>query len=142
MKPIPPTAETLALRTDFSDEAVWKEVCEAITEPVGEHGYRAYVEFVSDPEFAGMIPEDVAAALQEDNDSVRTFAFIIDSTTITDPEHPVQVVDAVDDPGRTFRVIPSECWGVQNNLSIGNMDFETFADAADAGNVFRGFPVE
>ena len=45
-----------------------------------------------------------------------------------------------DEPGRTFRVIPSEMWSVENNLSIANMDFAEFADAVDEDGVFRGFP--
>ncbi|MGF1568782.1 MAG: hypothetical protein ACFCVD_12050 [Nodosilinea sp.] len=45
-----------------------------------------------------------------------------------------------DEPGRTFRVIPREMWGVENNLSISNMDYYEFADSTDADGVFRGFP--
>jgi uncharacterized protein DUF6924 len=30
-------------------------------------------------------------------------------------------------------------WGVENNLSLANMDFEEFADSVDADGVFRGF---
>jgi hypothetical protein len=50
-----------------------------------------------------------------------------------------QTEDMYHDPGRTFRVIPSEMWGVENNLSLSNMDFFEFADAADEDGVFRGF---
>ena len=49
-------------------------------------------------------------------------------------------MDLLGEPGRTFRVIPSEIWGVENNLSIANMGFEEFADAVDSDGVFRGFP--
>jgi len=64
----------------------------------------------------------------------------VDRVALTDPEHPILVVDLMDQPGRTFRVIPSEAWGVENNLSIANMGFEEFAEAADEDGVFRGFP--
>ena len=50
------------------------------------------------------------------------------------------VVDLYDEPGRTFRVIPRELWGVENNLSLANMDYSDFADNVDADGVFRGFP--
>ena len=63
----------------------------------------------------------------------------MDHSTFADPEHPVLVVDLYSDPGRTFRVIPSQMWGVENNLSLANMDFEEFADAVDKDGVFRGF---
>ncbi|WP_435828452.1 DUF6924 domain-containing protein, partial [Nocardia testacea] len=41
--------------------------------------------------------------------------------------------------GRTVRILPSQMWGIENNLSIANMDFQDFADAADPDGVFRGF---
>jgi len=69
-----------------------------------------------------------------------TFVFIVDHIALTHPDHPIQVVDLYTEPGRVFRVIPSEMWAVQNNLSIANMDFEDFADAVDQDGIFRGFP--
>jgi hypothetical protein len=61
-------------------------------------------------------------------------------TARSHPDLPILVVDLYDDPGRTFRVIPSEMWGVENKLSIANMGFEEFADAVDGDGIFRGFP--
>jgi hypothetical protein len=37
-----------------------------------------------------------------------------------------------------FRVVPEEIWAPENNLRIANLDFADFANAADAGGVFRG----
>jgi len=54
--------------------------------------------------------------------SGQSFVFIADRFAITNREHPVLVVDLVEEPGRTFRVVPSEAWGVENNLSLANMD--------------------
>jgi hypothetical protein len=31
-------------------------------------------------------------------------------------------------------------WGIENNLSIANMDFEEFAENVDDDGIFRGFP--
>jgi hypothetical protein len=42
--------------------------------------------------------------------------------------------------GRTFRVIPSEMWDVENNLSLANMDFPEFAGSTGPDGIFRGFP--
>ena len=63
-----------------------------------------------------------------------------DRITLAQPNYPILVVDLYDQPGQTFRVIPAEMWGVENNLSIANMDFEEFADAVDQDGIFRGFP--
>jgi hypothetical protein len=48
-------------------------------------------------------------------------------------------MDLSDEPGRAFRV-PARCFpDVSANLSIANMDFSEFADAADGSGTFRGF---
>ena len=41
--------------------------------------------------------------------------------------------------GATLRVVPSEMWSIQNNLTISNMDWEEFADNVDDDGVLRGF---
>jgi tetratricopeptide (TPR) repeat protein len=134
---IPATNNTLALRTDFSDESAWKSICAAIRRPDDKFGFTANVDFVSDPQYDGLTAEQLLFVSA--TDSLRTFAFIIDRTALSHPDHPILVVDMHDEPGRTFRVIPSEMWTVENNLSIANMDFEDFTDALDQEGVFRGF---
>jgi hypothetical protein len=74
------------------------------------------------------------------SDAGLHFILVADRLALTSPEHPVLVVDVAREPGRTFRVVPSAAWSVENNLSLANMDFEEFADAVDEGGVFRGFP--
>jgi hypothetical protein len=49
------------------------------------------------------------------------------------------VVDLYENSGSEFRAIPSMIQGIENNLSIANMDFEEFANAVDESGVFRGF---
>ncbi|MFC5219718.1 DUF6924 domain-containing protein [Streptomyces coerulescens] len=38
-----------------------------------------------------------------------------------------------------LRVIAEELWSIENNISLANMDWEEFVDAADDDGVFRGF---
>jgi hypothetical protein len=135
MKSIPVTENSSVLRTDFSDESAWQRVCAAIEQPVGE--FRAYVDFISDPDFAGLTPDELASACS--SDLQHSFAFVIDHIALSDSDNPILVVDLGEEPGRTFRVIPSVVWGVENNLSLANMDFAEFADAVDPDGVFRGF---
>lgn len=136
MKYLPESENALVLRTDFSDEAAWEAVCAAIRQPVGE--FKAYVEIVSDPKYEGLTAEQLPALVPQGSN--HSFVFLVDRLALSHPERPVLVVDLYENPGRTFRVIPSEMGDVENNLSIANMDFEEFADAADADGVFRGFP--
>jgi tetratricopeptide (TPR) repeat protein len=131
-KKIPATENALALRTDFSDEAAWKSLCTTIQDPKAD--FVANVDFISDPEYDGLTADQLPSLV----DSSVTFAFIIDRMALTHPEHPVLVIDLHGKHGRTFRVIPSALWAVENNLSIANMDFEEFADAVDENGIFRG----
>jgi hypothetical protein len=136
MKDLPDSNDALVVRIDFSDDAAWARVRTEIEAPAGE--FRAYVSFVSDPAFAGLSISALTSIAQRG--PYRSFMFIVDRLSLTEPEHPILVLDLADKPGRTFRVVPREIWGVENNLSIANMDFEEFADSADADGVFRGFP--
>jgi hypothetical protein len=135
LKSIAEIENSLVLRTDYSNEAVWQAVCAAIMDPNNE--FEANVDFVSDPQYAGLKAERLQSVLPEE--LALSFAFIMDDVAVSVPEHPILVVDLQNEPGRTFRVVPSAVWAVENNLSIANMDFSEFAGAVDAGGVFRGF---
>ena len=63
--------------------------------------------------------------------------FVADATAMSAAEHHLLVLDPANPDGQTFRVIPSEAWGVENNLAIANMDYSEFADAADPDGVPR-----
>jgi hypothetical protein len=137
VKPLPKTKHSLVLRTDFSDDDAWDAVCTAIQAPY-EEGFKAYVDCVSDPAYAGMTVEQLVALAPKGGD--LRFAFLVDRVTLISPEQPVLVVDLYDEPGQSFRVIPREMWGVENNLSLANMDYCEFAASVDPDGVFRGFP--
>lgn len=66
--------------------------------------------------------------------------FIADSTTLTRTDHPVLVLDLLEEDRRPFRCIPAELRGIGNNLNIADMDWAEFADTADENSVFRGLP--
>lgn len=138
LRPRLPESEcSLVIRTDFSDEAAWERICDLIQQPRTDEGFQASVECISDPSCSRLTPHGVASVLP--SDSERTFVFLVDTRAVTDPEHPVLVVDLLEDPGRSFRVIPAEAWGVENNLRLANMDFADFAESVDEDHVFRGF---
>jgi uncharacterized protein DUF6924 len=64
---------------------------------------------------------------------------VADAVTMGAPEPSLLVVDLFEEPGRTFRAVPSAIQSIENNLSIANMDFWEFADNVDADGVFRDF---
>jgi hypothetical protein len=116
----------------------------------GPDGFGPYVEPVSDPRWAGATWQAVKEAAPADAANGPSVLFIADSITFESSEHPIQVVDLEDKylsvaefpeiAGRTpFRSVPSALWSVENNLDVGNMDWEDFAGPVGGDGVFRGF---
>lgn len=136
MPRLPDSDLALVVRTDFSDDEAWDRICHEVETPVGK--FRARVSFVDDRAFEGLTPDEVLTLAQ--NSGYRTFLFVVDGESLRNPEHTILVLDLMDEAGRTFRVIPSEMWAVENNLSLCNMDFFEFADNTGADHIFRGFP--
>ena len=136
MSGLPKTKKSIVLRTDFTDDAVWSDVCSAISTPAGK--FRVSVEFVSDPQFDRLTVDRLLDLVPPS--SKKTFIFLVDEQTISDPEHPILTVDLFQDKGRTFRVIPAQLAAVENNLAIANMDWEDFALNTDKDGVFRRLP--
>ena len=128
---------SLVVRTDFSDEAAWDWLREEIVKPVGPDRFQAYVDFVDDRAYAGATPERLVAQFAR---NARPFLIVADSVAMAHPEHLLLVLDLLEVPGRTFRAPPSRIQGIENNLSIANMDFEDFATYTDDAGIFRGFP--
>lgn len=134
----PSTDDSLLIRTDFSDDDAWRAVCAAASALTRDHEFQAYLECIDDRQLDGATVDTLLALVPYD------YFFVADTRTMTDPEHPILAVDNGDPelgvkPGTTFRVVPSELYGPENNLSEANMDFEEFANATDADGVFRGF---
>jgi hypothetical protein len=127
---------TPVIRTNFSDDATWKKIKREVTAR-NLMGFSANVQFFDDPQYDGVSGLELLQRIP-DPDAYGCI-FVTDATTMTDDEHPVLVLDPFNPEGKTFRVIPSELWGVENNLSLANMDYSEFADAADPDGVFRGF---
>jgi len=143
------------IRTDFSSDAEWSEIRSLISSPQQDGGmeFFAYVYFVDSEKFAGLEPHDVVLSLPNEYDGF--FCFVVDRETIANPEHPILAIGFCPSDDRsydrlpsetppadvaTFRALPSQIQGIENNLSIANMDFEDFADSVQADGIFRGFP--
>ncbi|OQQ15517.1 hypothetical protein B0675_26505 [Streptomyces sp. M41(2017)] len=121
------------LRTDFGDDGAWDAVRAALD------GY-CHATYVSELRFAcvgvrALVDEEAAA----DEEAQIIHVFLADAATMGDTNHPLLAVDLSDEPGRTFRLPAQWFPDVSANLSIANMDFADFADAADESGTFRGF---
>jgi hypothetical protein len=137
MLTLPSTNDPIVLRTDFSNEKEWKTICGEIVTPNPEFGLIPNVVFASDTSFQDYTEEQLLS------DSTSTynhaFIFIVDKITMTDTEHPILCLGLKHNRGLKLRTMPSEMWGIENNLSISNMDFEEFSSAVDKDGIFRGF---
>lgn len=128
--------EPLVIRTYFSNESDWVKTSEKFIANY-EMGFRAYLNLINDKIFEGFTELNFVQG--EFGDYKHGFIFLADSITLEDEENPLLCIDLQDVIGRTFRVIPSELWSVENNLSINNMEFESFYSICDKDGVFRGF---
>ena len=139
MRQLSQSATPLVIRTDFENEQAWAAICERIRAPVHERSYTfyAHVDFLDDTEFRNLTLEDLLALLPSGYG--HSFLFVVDSVAADHREHPILVVDVGESRGRSFRAIPSQVQGIENNLSTANMDFEEFAQAVDSDGIFRGF---
>ena len=151
----PPTEhDPWVIRTDFSSESGWTKVHELIAAPQKEAGmeFYAHVRYVNDEKYRNKEPHDLVVSLPDDYPEM--FCFIVDRECIENQEHPVLVVGFYpsdnesfaqqprDTPSAgmaTFRALPAQIQGIQNNLSIANMDFEEFANSVADDDIFRGF---
>lgn len=137
MKPLPNSKYPLVLRTDYSDPAAWRKIVSIIRKPVSVFKFLANVDFLDDSNYEDLDKSQLLDMLARNYK--HSFIFVVDRSTVASPEYPILVVDLYESPGREFRAIPSEIQGIENNLSIANMDFDEFARAVDEDGVFRGF---
>jgi hypothetical protein len=138
---LPDTWSVPVVRADFSDDGVWVRITEKIAEPTVE-GFGADVEFVEDPALTGLDEAALAAGYPRAYPHAyrHPVLFVVDAVAVTEPEHPLLVVNlnaGVD--VAPFRALPRQVQGIQNNLSLANMDYVEFARSAEADGVFRGF---
>jgi hypothetical protein len=133
MNELPQTDDTLLIRTDFSDEEAWQALATAVATP-NEDDFRAYVHVVDDPAYRDLAPEQIAALAPD-----SLLLFVVDKAALTSPGRPVLALYLTEDGREHVRVVVEELWSIENNLSLANMDWEEFTEAADEDGVFRGF---
>lgn len=122
------------VRTCFADEPAWRDVCVRATTPTVE-GFLGHCELVSDPGFEGASPEELLALLP----AHMRFVFIADEFTMADEGRPLLACSRDPEEGTRFRVVVDLLWCAENNLTLYNMDWRDFVDAAAPSGVLRGF---
>ncbi|MDZ7910853.1 MAG: hypothetical protein U5O16_37090 [Rhodococcus sp. (in: high G+C Gram-positive bacteria)] len=133
-----PPGVSLLVRTDFSDDGLWQEVLLSTVDEEEEAPFFPQFTVVDDRQFENLAIDELLGLVGPD----RSFIFLADSQTMTNPEHPLLLVDTgsaeYDSPGRTVRVTQPGIESVSSGLSLGNSDFISFIESADADGVYRG----
>ncbi|MGX1541565.1 DUF6924 domain-containing protein [Streptomyces adustus] len=105
----------LIVRTDYDDEAGWRAVVAEVSQACGTDGEsEAFVHLVDDPAWAGAAPDAVRAAVSRDDH--LSVVFVADAATMRSAHHALLALDLDYD--------------VHANLSLANVDFDEFAEAA------------
>jgi hypothetical protein len=136
MKPISTSEQAVMIRTDYSDPAAWETIIAAAQ--AAEDPFMFNMQVVDDRDYDGASVQDLMTALGKDYP--HSFFVIADKRSVTDPDHPLLVVDLLEERGREFRTVPSQVASIDNNLSIANMGFGEFAGVVDETGIFRGIP--
>ncbi|MER6375525.1 hypothetical protein ABT255_45975 [Streptomyces mirabilis] len=130
---------TLLIRTDFSDHAAWQVLHTAIRTP-NEDGFLANVHVVDDPAYRDLTTEQVVSLAP----AGAFLVLVADRAALVTAEMPLLAVyrpheEEAEEGHAELRVIAEELWGIENNISLANMDWEDFVHAVDDDGVFRGF---
>lgn len=133
---IPASDEPIVVRTDLRDGVLWQKIILEMISP-DEFGFTAKVAFIEKPDLSKIPVQSIAT--DTGSKYQWSFIFIADSLTMVHPEHPLLCVGLKSNSGKTFRFVPSAMAGIENNLSISNMDFEDFMYATEPDGIFRGF---
>jgi hypothetical protein len=124
--PLPAGEAPLLVRTDFTDDRSWRALVDTLdrlgqdTDETVELG----AVVVDELAFEHLQPQQVPALVPPDEHTVMVA--LADATTLTDPAHPLLVVDLYDTPGQVTRVPVAEAGSMAANLEISNMDFADF----------------
>jgi hypothetical protein len=138
---LPETWSVPVVRADFSEVRAWRWIVKEVS-TLTEEGFGADVEFVEDRTLEGL--DEVAIVTTYPRLYPRQYRhpvlFVVDSVAISAPEHVLLVVNLNTGVNAgPFRTLPRQVQGIQNNLSLANMDYIEFARSVGTDGVFRGF---
>jgi hypothetical protein len=97
VKPLRSPSTAFVLRTSFSDPSAWGAIRTAVEAPTPIDGFLAYVQFVDDAAYEGMVKDQVVDLFR--GRVGHTFVIVADDTSMTAAEHHLLVIDLAREPG-------------------------------------------
>jgi hypothetical protein len=146
----------LVVRTDFTDEAAWRELIEGLEVSATDDNPADSCRVLNAPELHGASTDKILSSLMRAVE-VRNRISVIsvaDSIMSAKEHHALLAVatatrevlgnsfyESMVEFGREFRTVPAGVHEINTNLALANMDFEEFASFAgqDPEGVFRSF---
>lgn len=116
------------IRTDFSDDTSWEALVQA-TVAGNDTGFAAVFDVIEDEELDGADAEALIDRFPDD-----PVLYVADEHAMGDQRWEILCVEA--DSGAEFRVRAADIWVVENNLSLGNADFDEMLEQVDEEGVF------
>lgn len=123
--------EELFVRTDFSDDDLWDEACEA----VDMSQFDLDTIFVDDRSYDGLGGDVLRTHVPIGFEGSALYVF--DTTALDSTEHAMLVIGLHDMVGRHFRATVDRLYLVSGLLGRGNKGFLEFIAACDDDGVFR-----
>lgn len=137
MRRLPRVNDSLLVRTDFSDNRAWAEIC-AEARRVSEDGLMAFLVPVNDRTYDGASWQAVLDAVPA-NEMGAAVLFIADTEAMTLPGHPVLAVSRLAGDGSPFRCVTAELACLETNLNLAKLGWADFVSQVGADGVFRGW---
>lgn len=143
MKPLPVTYASAVLRVDFEDDDAWQRVRDAALAPFSPAD--SHLAVLDDRDYEGL---DLTGLAEAPKNYEERVLIVFDAQSREQPDNPLLLIDWLADEDeddeehfipRAVRVLPGQVQTVETNLTLGNMDFEDFAEKTDADGIFRGF---
>lgn len=131
MAAIENTKNTPLVRINFSNDDAWRALLTEVQRPSND-GFIAHVDVIDDAMLGSDASQLVEKAAKNNYIALCVFA---DTVTMTHPDHPLLCIDL--ESRIELRVVPSQLWAIENNLSIANMGIEEFVDLADPDGILR-----
>jgi hypothetical protein len=129
------------IRTDFTNQAAWDDLCGMIRQSAPE-GLLTDMQIVDDPSYQGVTSQQILTLVPPDCE--YSYLALVDEITtasqVRTQDRTLLIIDLDDeDPGGQFRTVASELASIDANLSTANLDFHDYADGVGEDGVYRGF---
>ncbi|MFI1398135.1 DUF6924 domain-containing protein [Streptomyces sp. NPDC020681] len=141
MRNLPDGDGNFLIRTCFTSEQVWDDLCVRVEEDASD-GLLGGLRLVNDPAYEGLSAEQLLNLVPDDSGCV--YLAVADARTAAPVDRPhdrtlliVNVDPGYEEHGGTFRAMVSDFASVDANLWLANVEFSEYMEATDQDGVYQ-----